>query len=164
MPTDSVEQSPTQSLTASSDDQKDFPLLTHTSTTEYVEGTWLWDFVNSADETLTAAFNPDQECNEKGEWSSGGGALEGITVKPLTGRTPVAGYVVAREGTSKIITAERFFNKENRKEAAGAIIDFVAANRQSFTDGAWLGIWHDTKNAVVVLDVVDNVMDKNEAI
>ncbi len=55
MPTYSVKQSDPQSLTASLDDQDDFEMLTIVQKTEFVEGTWIWDFVKNADKTTAAA-------------------------------------------------------------------------------------------------------------
>jgi uncharacterized protein YjbI with pentapeptide repeats len=50
--------------------------------TEFVEGTWIWDFVHAAN-TITAAFNPDQERDAGGKWTSGGG-------EPKTGKVDIS--------------------------------------------------------------------------
>jgi uncharacterized protein YjbI with pentapeptide repeats len=55
--------------------------------TEFVEGTWLWDFVHAAD-TLTAAFNPDQPRGADGKWGS-----SGDTSEPKTGKVDISEIV-----------------------------------------------------------------------
>jgi uncharacterized protein YjbI with pentapeptide repeats len=134
-----------------------------------------WDLLFTS---LTAAYNPDQERDENGRWSSGGSSEnkeiekivkavkdnEGYSVKPLTGEVPKDGYMVAVPNTSQTMPAEDFFSEKGIQAVANEIKDFIESNEAAFDGGAWLGLWHAKADGIIVFDVVDQIASRSEAI
>lgn len=89
--------------------------------------------------------------------SSGGG----MTLSFMTGDQPKTGFVVAARGKNQEVPAEDFFDK---KRGADAMMKWVRKHEKSLDkEGAHMGLWHDTDNNEVVLDVSYVVQNREEA-
>jgi len=88
-------------------------------------------------------------------------ANQGLTVKLLTGDEPVRGFVVAQREHTRIVKQEAFFDPEQGK---AILVQYLKDKRDQLTGEQFLGLWHDKKNGEVVLDVCDNILDRDEAI
>lgn len=87
----------------------------------------------------------------------------GLTLDPLTGREPTAGYCINEVGECPKIPDAEFFNPTTGHQSLN---DFLTAHADWFTaaQGKHIGMWHDTSNGVVVLDRVDVVEDLDDAL
>lgn len=85
----------------------------------------------------------------------------GLTVHALTGEQPTSGYVVARQGTSLVVDAREFFGPKGPAEFAA----WMRRHGDRLDEpGAHVGMWYDTANGKVVLDVVEILDDRDAAI
>lgn len=86
----------------------------------------------------------------------------GITLDLATGDVAKDGYIVATQGNSDIIPQDEFFNDA---QGIDRVANYVNANKDALGQGGMrLGIWHDKKNNEVVLDTVEQVADRDQAI
>ena len=85
---------------------------------------------------------------------------EGLSVRMLTGKPPTKGYMVAKKEFSTITKAPEFFDKNT---GVDALLNYFRLRRVELSNKNYLGVWHDKKNGEVVLDVVDNIMNIDEA-
>jgi hypothetical protein len=103
-----------------------------------------------------------------GEWiDTPGGLLDiirsqgGASLDPTTLTQPTDGYMVAVQGFNKEIPEDEFFGAGGED----ALHAWMAENQAPLSEpGAHIGVWHDTANGEVVLDVSENVKDLDEAI
>jgi Arc/MetJ-type ribon-helix-helix transcriptional regulator len=86
---------------------------------------------------------------------------EGLTVKLLTGEEPVKGFVVAQREHTRIVKQEAFFDP---KQGKAILVQYLKDKRDLLGGEQFLGLWHDKKHGEVVLDVCDNILDRDEAI
>lgn len=86
----------------------------------------------------------------------------GLTLSFLTGESPKTGYAVAERGNNREVPDTDFFDK---KKGMAALMSWVRDHESKFDDpDAHLGIWYDTDNGEVVLDVSYVLQDRDEAI
>lgn len=88
-----------------------------------------------------------------------------MTYDPHTGTEPTDGFIVAKDLPSTFIPTEAFLSDETRaKEALARFVDEHAAEYDDPT--SMIGIWHDDnpEHDEVVLDVVEQFMDYDEAV
>lgn len=73
----------------------------------------------------------------------------------VPGSRPVlaGGTVVGRPGHGAVLDADRFFS--DREYAASETRAWLKRERGELADSGYFGTWHDTKNGVVTLDIVD---------
>jgi hypothetical protein len=88
-------------------------------------------------------------------------ANEGLSVRMLTGKEPVGGYMVARKEFSSIVPASDFFEKST---GVNILESYFNSKKEQLGGKNYLGVWHDKKNNEVVLDVVDNILKQDEAV
>lgn len=85
----------------------------------------------------------------------------GLSVNMLDGSEPTSGYMVAKGGDiGDIVPADKFFDPKEGPKALGS---FMKANRDTLTKGSYLGLWHNTEDGNVYLDVSDNILDRGTA-
>lgn len=88
-------------------------------------------------------------------------ANEGLSVRMLTGEEPKTGFMVARRGYTMIVREEDFMDPTKGK----AILKKYLKKYGKFLRGEqYLGLWWDKDNNEVVLDVVDQIADRDDAI
>lgn len=87
----------------------------------------------------------------------------GLSVKMLDGSEPTTGYMVAKGGTNgDIVDAEDFYDPV---KGPRILSSFLKTYRKELTSGgSYLGLWHNTEDGKVYLDLSDNILDRNEAI
>jgi hypothetical protein len=119
----------------------------------------------------------DHDQSEHGNWARGievapeivRSTLEGVrangglSVNMKDGSIPKDGYMVARDKKfAAIVKADDFFD-----EARGAEIlsSYMKQHKSEFNNSNnYLGLWHNTKDGQVYLDVSENIKDEGEAI
>jgi len=119
----------------------------------------------------------DHDQSEHGNWARGievapeivRSTLEGVrangglSVNMKDGSIPKDGYMVARDKKfASIVKADDFFD-----EARGAEIlsSYMKQHKSEFNNSNnYLGLWHNTKDGQVYLDVSENIKDEGEAI
>lgn len=85
----------------------------------------------------------------------------GLSVNMLDGSEPTKGFMVAKGGDiGDIVPADKFFDPV---EGPKALSSFMKANRDTLTKGSYLGLWHNTADGNVYLDVSDNILDRATA-
>lgn len=85
----------------------------------------------------------------------------GLSVNMLDGSEPTSGFMVAKGGDiGDIVPADKFFDPVEGPKALGS---FLKANRDTLTKGSYLGLWHNTEDGNVYLDVSDNILDRGTA-
>lgn len=89
-------------------------------------------------------------------------ATGGLTVSP-TGTEPTTGFCINEVGDCPKIPEADFFNHNTGHQALDA---FLTDHADWFTgdNAKHVGIWHDTTNGVVVLDRVDVIATRDDAI
>lgn len=90
-------------------------------------------------------------------------AQGGMSVKVDSGSVPTTGYMVARDpkdGLSQVVSADEFYTDKGRQILA----DYMTQNQQAFQDETYLGLWHNTADGQVYLDVSDNIQDRDTAV
>lgn len=87
----------------------------------------------------------------------------GLSVNMLDGSEPTSGYMVAKGGTKgAILDADEFYDPVKGPAALSA---FVKQYRSDLGTGkSYLGLWHNTEDGKVYLDVSDNIMDRSRAV
>ena len=86
----------------------------------------------------------------------------GLSVNMLDGSEPTSGFMVAKGGTKgAIVDASEFFDPQG---GADSLSSFLKTYRTSLTKGSYLGLWHNTGDGKVYLDVSDNIQDRQKAI
>ena len=85
----------------------------------------------------------------------------GLTVKILSGDEPASGYVVAIRGFNREVADKDFFDAKKGREI---LLSYLKEHREMLTGDKWLGLWWDKANGEVVLDVVENIQGRDEAI
>jgi hypothetical protein len=120
-------------------------------------------------------FNPNHD--EAGRFSSGTGmgagvaqsilervkAHGGLSVKMTDGSEPTTGYMVAK-GTQYGVTvsAADFYDPTKGPKI---LADYMKKNKSDLGTGKnYLGLWHNTEDGNVYLDVSQNIQNKGEAI
>lgn len=87
----------------------------------------------------------------------------GLSVNMLSGNEPTAGYMVAK-GTDlgDIVSADDFYDEAKIQ----GILNSYFKKHKSELSGSdnYLGIWHNTEDGQVYLDVSQNILDRTEAI
>lgn len=85
----------------------------------------------------------------------------GLSVSMMDGSEPVKGFMVAKGGSKgAIVDAEEFYDPVKGPEHLSS---FLKDHRSSLTKGSYLGLWHNTEDGKVYLDVSDNIMDEAKA-
>lgn len=85
----------------------------------------------------------------------------GLSVNMLDGSEPTKGFMVAKGGDiGDIVPADKFFDPV---EGPKALSSFMKQNRDTLTKGSYLGLWHNTADGNVYLDVSDNIIDRATA-
>jgi len=86
----------------------------------------------------------------------------GLSVNMLDGSEPTTGFMVAKGGTKgDIVDADEFFDA---KKGPAHLSSFLKTHKASLTKGSYLGLWHNTEDGKVYLDVSDNIKDRGKAI
>lgn len=86
----------------------------------------------------------------------------GLSVKILSGNEPVAGYMVGDPRFGAIVSADDFYDET---KITGILSDYLKKNKKELSgDDKYLGLWHNTKDGKVYLDVSQNILDRTEAI
>lgn len=88
-------------------------------------------------------------------------AQGGMSVS-LSGTEPKTGYMVGTRGNNREIPEDEFFDRQKGSKALG---QYIRDNRDKLSQpGAHLGLWHDTANGEVCLDISIRVPSRGEAI
>jgi hypothetical protein len=121
-------------------------------------------------------YNPHHDGS--GRFASGGGGMGagvassildrvkangGLSVNMVNGSEPTSGYMVAK-GTEygKTVSAEDFYDPEKGPKI---LADYMKDNKADLATGKnYLGLWHNTEDGKVYLDVSENILDKGAAI
>ena len=120
-------------------------------------------------------FNPNHD--ERGRFSSGTGmgagvatsilervkANGGLSVNMVDGSEPTSGYMVAA-GTEygATVSADDFYDPIKGPKI---LADYMKKNKSDLGTGKnYLGLWHNTEDGNVYLDVSQNIQNKSEAI
>jgi hypothetical protein len=87
----------------------------------------------------------------------------GLSVNMLSGNEPAAGYMVAKGADlGGIVSADDFYDET---KIQGIISDYFKKNKSELSGSDnYLGIWHNTEDGQVYLDVSQNILDRTEAI
>ena len=87
----------------------------------------------------------------------------GLSVNMVNGEEPTAGYMVAK-GTEygQTVSAEDFYDPEKGPKI---LADYMKQHKEDLGTGKnYLGLWHNTEDGKVYLDVSENILDRGEAI
>lgn len=87
----------------------------------------------------------------------------GLSVNMLSGSEPTAGYMVAK-GTDlgDIVSADDFYDEA---KIQGILSSYFKKHKKELSgNDNYLGIWHNTEDGQVYLDVSQNILDRTEAI
>lgn len=87
----------------------------------------------------------------------------GLSVNMVNGSEPTSGYMVAK-GTEygKTVSAEDFYDSEKGPKI---LADYMKDNKADLGTGKnYLGLWHNTEDGKVYLDVSQNILSRTEAI
>ena len=87
----------------------------------------------------------------------------GLSVNMLSGSEPTAGYMVAK-GTDlgDIVSADDFYDEA---KIQGILSSYFKKHKSELSGSDnYLGIWHNTEDGQVYLDVSQNILDRTEAI
>jgi hypothetical protein len=87
----------------------------------------------------------------------------GLSVNMVNGSEPTSGYMVAK-GTEygQTVSAEDFYDPEKGPKI---LADYMKQNKEDLGTGKnYLGLWHNTEDGKVYLDVSENILDRGEAI
>jgi hypothetical protein len=87
-------------------------------------------------------------------------AYGGLSVKMLTGEEPTSGYMVAQRGHNREVPSADFFDPA---KGQAILKKYLIEKRDVFGKEQYLGLWYDSANDEVVLDVVDNIQKKSDA-
>jgi hypothetical protein len=80
----------------------------------------------------------------------------------ISGSQPKTGYMVGTRGNNKEVPADDFFDRDKGTKILG---DYIKERRTELSQpGAHLGLWHDTKNGEVCLDISIRVGSRSEAV
>lgn len=137
----------------------------------------LFNNIPFIDDSLEAVnkFNPNHD--DRGRFSSGSGMGAGVaqsildrvkengglSVNMVDGSEPTSGYMVAK-GTQygATVSAADFYDPIKGPKI---LADYMKKNKSDLGTGKnYLGLWHNTENGNVYLDVSQNIQDKGEAI
>jgi hypothetical protein len=128
------------------------------------------------DLTDLTKYNPHHDAS--GRFASGGGGMGagvassilervkangGLSVNMVNGSEPTSGYMVAK-GTEygKTVSAEDFYDPQKGPKI---LADYMKENKADLGTGKnYLGLWHNTEDGKVYLDVSENILDKGAAI
>jgi hypothetical protein len=142
-----------------------------------------WTLEQSVGKAVVVRFEPglrpvlkhgshDQRAH--GNWSRGGldagiadailadvKAQGGLSVSMIDGSKPTTGYMVAIGGaTGSIASADDFFDPQKGPKILG---DYFKEHKATLSGGNYLGLWHNTGDGKVYLDLSQNVKSKSEA-
>ena len=103
-----------------------------------------------------------------GEWIETPGAVldmvreqGGASIDPLSGLQPTDGYMVAVQGFNEEVPEGEFFGPGG----ADRLVAWIDKNQEQLSQpGGHIGLWHDTANGEVVLDVSQRVDTLDEAV
>ena len=120
-------------------------------------------------------FNPNHD--ERGRFSSGTGvgsqvaqsilervkANGGLSVKVVSGNEPTSGYMVAKGTTfGATVSASDFYDPNKGPKI---LADYAKKHKSDLINGKYyLGLWHNTENGNVYLDVSENIQNRETAI
>jgi len=128
------------------------------------------------DLTDLTKYNPHHDSN--GRFASGGGGMGagvassilervkangGLSVNMVNGSEPTSGYMVAK-GTEygKTVSAEDFYDPQKGPKI---LADYMKEHKEDLGTGKnYLGLWHNTEDGKVYLDVSENILDRGAAI
>ena len=80
----------------------------------------------------------------------------------MGGKQPRTGYMIGTRGSNKEVPADKFFD---RKEGTKILGDYIKEHRDKLSQpGAHLGLWHDTKNNEIAIDISIKVQSRSEAV
>ena len=121
-------------------------------------------------------YNPHHDGS--GRFASGGGGMGagvassilervkangGLSVNMVNGSEPTSGYMVAK-GTEygKTVSAKDFYDPQKGPKI---LANYMKENKADLGTGKnYLGLWHNTEDGKVYLDVSQNILSKTEAI
>jgi len=121
-------------------------------------------------------YNPHHDSS--GRFASGGGGMGagvassilervktngGLSVNMVNGSEPTSGYMVAK-GTEygKTVSAEDFYDPQKGPKI---LADYMKEHKEDLGTGKnYLGLWHNTEDGKVYLDVSENILDRGAAI
>jgi hypothetical protein len=120
-------------------------------------------------------FNPNHD--ELGRFSSGSGvgasvaqsilervkANGGLSVKVVSGNEPTSGYMVAKGTTfGATVSATDFYDPNKGPKI---LADYAKKHKSDLINGKYyLGLWHNTEDGNVYLDVSENIQNRETAI
>jgi len=120
-------------------------------------------------------FNPNHD--ERGRFSSGTGvgsevaqsilervkANGGLSVKVVSGNEPTSGYMVAKGTTfGATVSASEFYDPNKGPKI---LADYAKKHKSDLINGKYyLGLWHNTGDGNVYLDVSENIQNRETAI
>jgi hypothetical protein len=87
----------------------------------------------------------------------------GLSVNMVDGSEPTSGYMVAK-GTEygKTVSADDFYDPEKGPKI---LADYMKENKADLGTGKnYLGLWHNTEDGNVYLDISENIQSRSEAI
>ena len=87
----------------------------------------------------------------------------GLTVNMKDGSSPKGGFMVAKgKKFAAIVKADDFFDEAKGSEILSS---YLKQHKSEFNkSNNYLGLWHNTKDGQVYLDVSENIEDEGEAI
>ena len=144
---------------------------------------WSWSMIenlgydSSKGLTLVMEKHGTHDQKTHGNWAKGSTMGEGVatsilervkangglSVKMTDGSEPTTGYMVAK-GTQygAVVDAADFYDPEKGPKA---LADYMKKNKSDLGSGKnYLGLWHNTEDGKVYLDVSENIQDKERAI
>jgi len=86
----------------------------------------------------------------------------GLSVNMVDGSEPTTGFMVAKgKQYGRIVKAEDFYDSERGPEI---LYQYMKANKSDLATGKnYLGLWHNTEDNQVYLDVSENIQDRERA-
>ncbi len=86
----------------------------------------------------------------------------GLSVNMVDGSEPTTGFMVAKgKQYGRIVKAEDFYDSERGPEI---LYQYMKANKSDLATGKnYLGLWHNTADNQVYLDVSENIQDRERA-
>jgi GNAT superfamily N-acetyltransferase len=86
----------------------------------------------------------------------------GLSVNMIDGSEPKTGYMVAKDSKlGQIASAEDFYDSEKGPKI---LADYMKKNRADLATGKnYLGLWHNTADGQVYLDISENISDRETA-
>ncbi len=124
------------------------PILKHGDHDQSTHGNWAYD-IQVAPEVVSSVLS---RVKENG----------GLSVKMTDGSEPTKGFMVAKgRQYGAIVKADDFYDPE---QGAKILADYMKRHKADLATGKnYLGLWHNTADGQVYLDVSENIEDEAEA-